>query len=189
MFVIVFVLFFSKTLQVNAIQCMTNEAGDLFSIFDSNKCGFDLNSNGIMHTDEEIEGLKNCKTREAGSGFLFGSTGSCYGQVTIDYTSGLRSFYFTHVPYSKLFLDPYNDMFGFFHNAESVVQYRIKGSLENNTFHMTTRVQCKTGSNCATAKIRSLLANLTLSDPRKAIFQQLRHFLIGNDASPPSSLT
>lgn len=168
---------------------MTNEKHDLFTILDTNKCGFDLGFKDEMLTDAQIEGLTHCKSHEADTTLLVKLEGSCYGEVTIDYTNETRSFYFTHVPAAKALLDPYDDMFGFSQTAESLVQYKIDGNLEKNTFQMTARVQCRTADNCATEKIRSLLKNLTTPDARKTIFQDLKNFLLGSTATPSTSLS
>lgn len=183
MFFIVFVLLFSKSF---AIKCMTNEKSSLLNFISTNKCAFEMTIGETMQDNNQIEGLPNCKTRDADT---FGMQGSCYGEVAINYTTKKMSFQFTHVPLRKAFSDPYDDMFGFSPTAESLVQYKIFGNMAENTVVIETRVQCRTEDNCAVDKIRAMLSNLTVVDSRQKIFEELNNFLNKPDTNASDPLT
>ena len=186
MFFIVFVLLFSKSFPINAIKCMTNEQSSILNFISTNKCAFELTIGDTMQNNNQMEGLPNCKTRDADTGPL---EGSCYGEIVINYATKTMSLHFTHVSLKDTFLNPYDDMFGQSQTAESLVQYKISGNMAANTFVMETRVQCRTADNCAVDKIRAMLSNLTAVDSRKKIFEELNTFLNQPDQSASDPLS
>lgn len=186
MFFIIFIHLFSQSFPINAISCMTNEGNSLLNVFDINKCAFELNIGEAMHDNNQIEGLPNCKTRSADTLAL---QGSCYGEVAIDYKTKKMSFRFAHVTLADSFSSPYDDMLGTFKTAESLVQYKISGNMEENSFVMVTRVQCKIQDNCALDQIRAMLPNVTIVEPRVIIFKEIGDFLNQRNGNVSDPLT
>ncbi len=188
MFFIVFVLFFSKYFQVNSLKCMTNIDGTLLS---PTKCKFDLHINDPIPTNNALTSpASTCAIHDADSKTPIGTvSGSCYGEVSIDYNKKTMTIELTHVPAAASMLSPYDDMFGFLSGIKSVVQYKINGNFEKEEIQMTTRIQCQTSDNCALDKLRKLISNLTIINARKNIFKELTNFLNPPDSTPPSELT
>jgi hypothetical protein len=162
---------------------MTNQVGKT--------CEFIHDINKSIPTDNELtSAISSCTIGEAETDFsLFKVTGSCYGEVEIDYNKKTMKIYLTHVSSAQTFSSPYDDMLGFLKGIKSVVQYKINGNLETDKIQMTTRIQCVTNDNCALDKLRALISNLTISDTRKNIFKELKNFLNPSESNPSSQLT
>jgi hypothetical protein len=161
---------------MNSLRCMTSDVG---SILTTAKCTFDLNINEPIPDDSKLTApASKCAIHEADTVSLFGhSDGSCYAGISIDYSTKKMNVKLNHVSVLLSTLSPYDDMFGFANGIQSIVQYKIKGNLEQGTLKMTTRIQCQTYDNCALDKLRKLLPNLTISDTRLNIFKEVIKFL------------
>jgi hypothetical protein len=157
----------------------------------TSQCTFELNINDPIPDDSKLATpTSKCAMREADSIILFShSDGSCYGEVSIDYDTKKMMIKLTHVSSLESVLSPYDDMFGFLNGITSVAQYKINGNLETEQIQMTTRIQCKTYDNCALDKLRKLLPNLIISEPRQNIFKELIKFLNTPESTPSSKLT
>ena len=166
---------------------MTGDSGTLVSW---TKCTFHLDINEPIPDNSKLTGTASkCAIHEANTISLAGkSDGSCYAEVSIDYSTKKMSFEVTHVTFVQSFSDPYDDMFGFANGIKSVVQYKINGDLEKENLIMITRIQCKTYDNCALDKLRKLVPNLIISDTRVNIFKEVVKILNNPNSSPGSSL-
>ncbi len=186
-FNIFIILFFLKYLPINSLRCMTGDSGSILSL---TTCTFQLNINEPIPDDSKLAGTASkCGMHEANIISLFGhSDGSCYAEVSIDYSTKKMIFEVTHVTLVQSKLSPYDDMFGFANGIKSIVQYKINGNLETEKLIMTTRIQCKTYDNCALDKLRKLLPNLIISNTRMNIFKEVVKFLNDPNLSSGSSL-
>ncbi|CAF3740294.1 unnamed protein product [Adineta steineri] len=181
MIFLIFILFFSKYFPVTTVKCMTNRLPSILL----NECSLhNININAPIPSDTELNGLLSpCAIKEAGISTPLGYVdGSCYAEISIDYTKKEMDVKATNVFFPLTLQSPYDDMFGFANGIRSIVQYKIEGNLKQNEFKMTTRVQCDTYDNCALEKLRKLLPNLTNIVPRTQTFGKIKNFLISSTA-------
>ena len=191
LFISIFLLLFSKYSLINSLQCMSDKNTGIFS---SSKCEFSLDIKKPIPDDEVLTSTTSvCAMADVDSIAGLKSTGgSCYGEISIDYSTQEMKIKLTGVNSLKSFLDPYDDMLGlytFLAGKKSVIQYKINGDFENEKIVMITRIQCTTSDNCALVKLRQYLSNLTIIDIRMNRFKELINFLNTPDSDDESSLT
>lgn len=181
MFLIIFILFFSKFFQINSIQCITK----LDKLLNTAKCQFQMNSGDNFPSDTDLTKLASqCEKRSIESALPIGDA-YCYGEVAIDYVKQTISVKLSHASGQKLLVDPYNDMVGVFTDIRSVVQYKINTNLDQNTIEMKIRILCKSADNCAVEKLRHVFSNITRwTGSRDNVYQEIKKELNHSQTTP-----
>lgn len=198
MLVIIFILLFTNSFQVNSLKCMQeppniqqkiNNAVQNFmqrmsssqNIFKGNpkSCAISINIDDDVPNNTAIEFTGNCVSRDSTLQMAGMTSHSCYAVLSIDYKTKI----------ALLELDAFNDesdkLFkGVQGNGQkSIAQYEVKADFDTDTLGMIIRIQCDTADDCALQEIRRLYDDFKKVDERLQIFEAIKQLLI----EPPSS--
>jgi hypothetical protein len=182
-FIPILAAFFLQTVRVMSLQCMT-DASILLQ-----QCAFTTPIAGSIPSDQDLLTQHTyCQMKEANAMLTLSgrNDGSCYAEVTINYKAKTMNVRLTHINGMWYTISPYDDMVGNNKKIKSVIQYKINGNLEKNEVELSARFQCKTGDNCALAKLRTFLPDLIKPEARLPVFQQVIALLNTPDANQGS---
>lgn len=189
-FIPILVVFFSQTVRVMSLQCMTDDTSLTAPLV---QCEFTQNITDPIPTDQDLLRTQpSCTMKEANSKLstlVSYNDGSCYAEATFNYKVNTVVVRLTHVNSIWYTASPYDDMMGSNRKINSVIQYKINGNLEKNEVELSARIQCKTTDNCALTKLRALLPDLIKPEARLPVFQQVINLLNTPDANQATHLT
>ena len=185
MFFVALLLFFSKLRSIYSIECIVSQS-KIPGVLGA--CEFSLGMANPMPTDDDLTGVGgSCEMKNPALVSMLGhNDGSCYADVTIDYSSKMMDFTSSAVNSALSLLPPYNGMMGIMKGIERVIQYKIYGDPTKNQFFMLVRYQCRTSTNCALTRLRELLPSLIQVATRTAVFEMI-NTLLNKDSPPPGT--